>query len=122
MDQTYKTWNPPFIPFVIGKALTFLRGFDPYIGIVLFISPIIFHYLSILVIYSGLPEISEWFFDELKLRSTPELIHLQPNVSLEKLWESIDEWQQTRSIEESEMTNDTLETYIQEVKAYVLKS
>jgi len=108
------------IPFVIGKALNFLHGLDSYTRFFLFITPIFFHYLSILVIYSGLPELSEWFFDEIKLRSTPELIHLQPNVSLEKLWDSIDEWQQNRSIEESKMTNDTLKTYIHEVKAYIL--
>ncbi|MFX1518067.1 MAG: hypothetical protein ACFFC6_17335 [Promethearchaeota archaeon] len=107
------------IPFVIGKALSFLPGVDPYTGLVLFIMPIFCHYLSILVIYSGLPELSEWFFDEIKLRSSPELIQLKPNVSLVKLWEFIDEWQQTRAIQESEMTNDMLETYIHEVTKYI---
>ncbi|MHA2248317.1 MAG: hypothetical protein ACXADY_25430 [Candidatus Hodarchaeales archaeon] len=77
--------------------------------------------LSILILFSGVPKLEKWFFDEIKFRSSPELRILDPNVNLAAIWELVDDWQKESELTPKEMTNQKLEEYIQAAKNLVIK-
>ena len=77
--------------------------------------------LAIIIIYSGLPEVTEWFFDEVKFRATPELKKLNSKVKLGEIYDKVDQWQVERKISQEEMTNLKLEEYVQKAINLVLK-
>ena len=73
------------------------------------------------VIASGSPDITKWFFEELKYRATPELQEIDPDVNLAAIWEQSDGWQRERGLIPKEMTNKKLEEYVHAVKGLLLK-
>ncbi|MHA2365178.1 MAG: hypothetical protein ACXAC7_14560 [Candidatus Hodarchaeales archaeon] len=93
------------------------------------IPPLIFIYLimlfiltfSSLIIYSGIPSINKWFFDEIKFRSSTELKELNPDINLTNIWETVDNWEKEKEITTNEMTNQKLSEYIQAVKEILLE-
>ncbi|MFX1517133.1 MAG: hypothetical protein ACFFC6_12595 [Promethearchaeota archaeon] len=78
-------------------------------------------FLSALVLYSGVPELNKWFFDEIKFRASPELRRLNPQVNLASIWEQVDEWQKESELTPKEMTIQKLEEYVQAAKQLMLK-
>ena len=68
------------------------------------------------VIASGSPDITKWFFEELKYRATPELQEIDPNVNLAAICEQIDGWQKESGLMPQEMTNKKLEEYLHAAK------
>ncbi|MHA2246336.1 MAG: hypothetical protein ACXADY_15335 [Candidatus Hodarchaeales archaeon] len=69
------------------------------------------------IILSGVPDdLPKWFFDEIKIRASPELREINPNVKLAKIWEQVDEWQKESKLSPKEMTTQKLEEYVQTTK------
>ena len=61
-------------------------------------------------------DVEKWFFDEIKIRATPELRELNPKMNLTALWEQVDEWQKSSQLTQREMTMKKLEEYVQSAK------
>ena len=91
----------------------------PKIFVVLALS-ISLTYVSGLIIFSGLPDIEIWFFDEVKLRAVSDLKEINPEVNLSAIWEQVDEWQKETDLIPREMTTQKLEEYVQAAKRLVL--
>jgi len=74
---------------------------------------------TIVIIVNSLPDVTNWFFDEIKFRASPELQKLDPNVNLADIYKQVDEWQKTSSLTPKEMTNQKVEEYVQRAKSLI---
>ncbi len=66
-------------------------------------------------------DLEKWFFDEIKIRATPELQKLNPEVKLSEIWKTVDQWQKESELTPKEMTREKLEEYIIAAKNLLLK-
>ena len=76
---------------------------------------------AVFMILSGSPNVSKWFFEEIKFRATPDLIELNPNIDLATIWEQVDEWEKKSELTSKEMTTQKLEEYVQAAKSLLMK-
>lgn len=83
---------------------------------ILVISIMIFA-ISPLIIISSTPKVTKWFFEEVKIRATPTLREINPNVNLAAIWEQVDEWEKENELTPKKMTNQKLEEYVQAAKS-----
>lgn len=77
--------------------------------------------LSILILFSGVPKLEKWFFDEIKFRASPELRKLDPNVNLASIWEQVDVWQKESGLTPKGLTTQKLEEYVHAAKSLLIK-
>ncbi|UCE74383.1 MAG: hypothetical protein JSV56_01405 [Methanomassiliicoccales archaeon] len=110
----------PLVEVVVGLiplAHIFLVPIHPNAGFPQFVTflslPILCTFYSGAIIYSGLPDVNKWFFEEIKFRASPEVRDFDPNVNLASLWELVDEWQEKSQLTPKEMTSQKLEEYVQ---------
>jgi hypothetical protein len=96
------------------QTIKAFQGIDPEFRTFLFILNMVLLCLAIVTMYSGLPEVSEWFFDEIKIRSAPEMKELKPAVSLERLWQLIDTWEEEKVVPKEKMNETDITSYVQE--------
>jgi len=145
--RTYPDWITPdrriwikrlrigillIIPYPLGEAVAglhtnlFLQAPIspsnplPQFYAILIVSVLFLSFASI-VIYSGAPSVNKWFFDEIKIRATPELQKLNPEVKLSEIWKTVDQWQKESELTTKEMTREKLEEYIIAAKNLLLK-
>jgi hypothetical protein len=84
------------------------------------ISSLFLLYTATIFLFS-LPDVNKWFFDEVKIRSTPDIIKINPDVNLSEIWEKIDEWQKTKPLTPREMTEKKLDEYVVAAKKLLLE-
>ncbi|MFX1246044.1 MAG: hypothetical protein ACFFBQ_01460 [Promethearchaeota archaeon] len=102
------------IIYGIFQAIKSFQGLNPWFRLMLLIITIALQCLTIVIVYSGLPEVTEWFFDEIKIRAAPEMKGLEPGVSLEHLWQLVDTWQDKEVVPTDRMTETDVIFYVQE--------
>ncbi|MFX1285496.1 MAG: hypothetical protein ACFFB5_17795 [Promethearchaeota archaeon] len=98
----------------IFQTIKNFQGLGPVFKYLLFIFNIVLLCLTIIIIYSGLPEVTEWFFDEIKIRATPEMKELNSTINLEHLWQLIDTWKEDKKIPKEKMTETAVASYVRE--------
>lgn len=77
-------------------------------------------YFSNVLMITGVSDVNKWFFDEIKLRATPYLQEIDPDVNLATIYNQIDEWQKDTELTPKIMTNQTLDKYVQAAKNLLL--
>jgi len=118
------------IPYPLAEAVTGLQ-FVPILNepithynslpksIFILVLSLFFIDLSMVIIVNSLPDVTKWFFDEIKFRASPELQKLDPNVNLADIYKQVDEWQKTSNLTPKEMTNQKVEEYVQRAKSLI---
>ena len=74
--------------------------------------------VSSLILLTAVPNLREWFFDELKVLSTISLLDTNPSYDISKIWDQFDQWQKGYFLNEKEIEIEELSAYLEEIKEY----
>lgn len=120
-----------FIPFYLIEALAGVRPIEllqesispynplPRYMLLLVISLFCLFY-SVIIINSGLPDVSKWFFEEVKLRAVLEVGDLSPQLNLTAIWRKLDDWEKNDNLSPKKMDGKSLQEYIKVAKTLIL--